>query len=54
MSRIVVVGLRLHHVIVPKLNTQHMTYPWRDHSSEYWCTGNGVYFDVRIFVEEAY
>ena len=70
MSGIVVVGIRSHYVIVPKLNTQHMTDLWRDHSAgvlvisstfspswilmEYWCTGNWVYVDVRIFVEEAY
>ena len=30
MSREVVVGLRPHYVIVPKLNTQHMTDAWRD------------------------
>ena len=58
MSRIVVVDLRPRYVIVPKLNTQHMTDPWRDHSSgvlaisstfspswilvEYWCTAGGV------------
>ena len=70
MSRIVVVDLRQHQVIVLKLNTQHMTDQWRDHSSgvlaisstfspswilmEYWCTDNWVYVDVRIFVEEAY
>ena len=73
MSGIVVVGIRSHYVIVPKLNTQHMTDLWRDHSSgvlgissisiqsqaKYWwnadqCTGNWVYVDVSIFVEEAY
>ena len=32
MLRAVVVGLRRHYVIVPKLNTQHMTVTWRDHT----------------------
>ena len=32
MSRVVVVGLRPHYVIIPKLNTQHMTDPRRDHT----------------------
>ena len=52
-------------MIVPKLNTQHMTDPWRDHSSgvlakvqrfrqaQYWWN-TGVYVDVRIFVKQAY
>ena len=30
MSRAVVVGLRPHYLIVPKLNTQHMTVTSRD------------------------
>ena len=33
MSREVVVGLRPHYVVVPKLNTQHMTDACRDHNS---------------------
>ena len=33
MSRVVFVGLRPHYVIVPILNTQHTTDPWRDHNS---------------------
>ena len=32
MSRAVVVSLRPHYVIVPKLNSQHMTVTWRDHT----------------------
>ena len=35
MLRVVVVGLRPHltsYLIVPKLNTQHMINPWRDHT----------------------
>ena len=65
MSRIVVVGLRPHHVIVSKLSAQHMTDLWRDHSSGVLAISstigilvyqylNWVYVGVRIFVEEAY
>ena len=32
MSRVVVVGLRAHYLIVPKLNTQHMIDPSHDHT----------------------
>ena len=32
MSRVVVVGLRAHHLIVPKLNSQHMIDLWLDHT----------------------
>ena len=33
MSWVAVVGVGPQYMIVPKLNTQHMTDPWRNHSS---------------------
>ena len=33
MSWVAVVGVGPQYMTVPKLNTQHMTDPWRDHSS---------------------
>ena len=33
MSWVAVVGVGPYYMIVPKLNTQHITDTWRDHSS---------------------
>ena len=60
LSLIVVVGVGPHYMIVPKLNTQHMADPWRDHSSG--VLANKFNFFAKLnadgilvfYVEEAY